>query len=240
MSVRYDSLPTTYVSVCVSRTPDAPASTTVTMRNGSASVPLPVGPVWLTGVYVVRGLAAEPNGMASGPYNVPLTTTSVAHAVEPKNSGDVSPVWRTSQFKSSEIVIDGNGPADVIVADVAICAPTVGTNTATDDATTVIESATAATTRPRARETTRMRTPDVRPAPARAGATYAARARRSSHCAEFLVAFPALSTQAGTKHTRNRDIAFPQGCPLVIHKAGVVRCSGVDDARLARGRGTSP
>src|SRR5262245_39612173 len=65
------------------------------------------------------------------------------------------------------MVIDVSGPSDVIVADVSTCAPATGTNTATDAAIIEIERATVAT-RPRPWNNTRMRTPDVRPAPARA------------------------------------------------------------------------
>ena len=43
------------MSVWVIRMPVVPASATVTIVKGSASVPVPVGPVWLTGVYPAGG-----------------------------------------------------------------------------------------------------------------------------------------------------------------------------------------
>jgi len=54
-----------YESVCVKR--KVPASTTVTTVNGSAELPEPVTGVWETTVYVVRGEADPPAGIADGP-----------------------------------------------------------------------------------------------------------------------------------------------------------------------------
>jgi hypothetical protein len=76
--------------------------------------PVPVGPIWLTGVYGVRGLASPPAGIESGPYRIPPVATNVAQAVEPKNSGAVSPTWLTAQFSSGEMLISDSGPGDVI------------------------------------------------------------------------------------------------------------------------------